>query len=573
MAIMIPDQPPRESNYTESEREFWWDLKRQLGDEFFVYHSLPYLRADAKQGEIDFLVLHRHHGMLNIECKGSGVERDADGRWYRLDKWGRREPLRKTPTEQATAQIKHIVGGLTEPTKRALRHLRFREFPLVFGWALAFPKSRRGQINLPLSLQPEVIIDSGDIHDGLEEAVVAAMNFYAQKLKGPKRRLDPPDFKKLRAVISPPMKLPPVVDAANIDDDKRRIAELSERQRLVVRQILANRRVYVPGGAGTGKTVLALHAARSLAEQGEDVLLTCFNSRLADYLGGVVATWPELPGHVDVHHFHDLCTIANNSLGGVLSFPDGETPRKERLKFWREDTAFALMRAVDEQALPMGPWDAIIVDEGQDFAHIWWEVLEECLRSPTPDEPGRRVIFFDDQQAIFDHKPCVPTEGSKFPLFDNFRNTRAITEAVTQLVNVNVQAHAEAPQGEPPTVYQQPGPTKTRRRVGELIDDLVTGDRVDYDRMVILSPRSPKNSSLQAATALGEHPVVHSIDRWGEGVLHTTIGAFKGLEADVVILIDVDPDDPRCSPNARYVAASRAISRLHIFEKGHWLTC
>jgi DNA helicase IV len=54
-------------------------------------------------------------------------------------------------------------------------------------------------------------------------------------------------------------------------------------------------------------------------------------------------------------------------------------------------------------------------------------------------------------------------------------------------------------------------------------------------------------------------------------LLHTTIGKFKGLESDIVVMADVDPSDPRCSTRARYVAASRARHMLHVFAKGDWL--
>ena len=568
MAIMIPNRPP-DSN--QSERQFWRELKEQLSDEFYVYHSLPYLRRDAKQGELDFLVVHRTHGMLNIECKGSGVDRGTDGQWYRTNLEGHKTRMRKSPTEQATTQIEHIVSGLRDPLQRALSHLNYRKFPLVYGWALTFPMTRADDLNLPLSLQPEVLIDSGDIHDDLEAAVLKAIHFHGRKLGGTERHLDLEDFALLRAIISPPMSIPKKVDAADLDRDKREILRLSNNQARSVRQMIANRRVRIPGGAGTGKTVLALHGARLLAEQGEDVLLTCFNSNLCEYLRSVTEEWPELPGTVDVHHFHGLCAIADEDLGHVLNYPERDAPRKERQKFWRDDTAFALMRAIDEDKLSLGLWDTVIVDEGQDFAAIWWEALRDCLRGDSEEEKGRMVIFYDEAQAIFDHEPCVPEAGYIHPLFDNFRNTRAISEAITQLVDTELEPHPDVPEGEPPKVYQQPGPTKTRRKVGELLDHLVDRHRIDYDRIVILTPHSPKSSSLEGATTLGEHPIVHKIDDWGQGVLHASIGSFKGLESDVVILVDIDPDDKRCSPNARYVAASRAAMRLYIFEKGHWL--
>lgn len=570
MAIMIPGNPPSKKACTQSEREFWHRLKEGLSDEFYIYHGLPYLRSNGVQGELDFLVVHRMYGVLNIEVKGRGVGRNEYGRWYRIDEYGRQETMDKTPAEQARGQIEHIVEGLKDAWKRALPEKSFKKCPVVYGWAMAFPKGRLGENGLPLELERQVVIDSSDVQGRrLEEKVVGALRFHEQKLKGDDRRLSAEEFGAFRSVICPPVAISGHVRGADLDEERRQLLELSERQTRMVRQILANPRVRVTGGAGTGKTVLALHSARLLAEDGEDVLVTCFNAGLAEFLKGVVAQWGPLKGRVDVHHFHDLCMLANEDLGEVLDFSKANHDEKAvRDEFWRDDTAFVLMRAIDEGVFRYNPWDTIMVDEAQDFAATWWEALNDCMGD---EEAGRRITFYDEEQAIFGRKPCIPEEGFVFPLFENFRNTRAISEALVQLVDREILPHPGVPDGEKPSVYQQPGPSKTSRMVTELIDDLVDKDRIDYGSIAILSPRSPQNSSLDGATKLGRHQVVHKVEQWGDGVLHSTISSFKGLEADVVILVDVDPESPRCSRNARYVAASRARLRLYVFEKGHWL--
>lgn len=71
--------------------------------------------------------------------------------------------------------------------------------------------------------------------------------------------------------------------------------------------------------------------------------------------------------------------------------------------------------------------------------------------------------------------------------------------------------------------------------------------------------------------ALGGVPLADSADARAGKVLHATVGAFKGLESDVVIFLDVDPSDERCDRRARYVAASRAKHALHVVAKGDWL--
>jgi hypothetical protein len=55
-------------------------------------------------------------------------------------------------------------------------------------------------------------------------------------------------------------------------------------------------------------------------------------------------------------------------------------------------------------------------------------------------------------------------------------------------------------------------------------------------------------------------------------ILHATVSGFKGLESDAVLLADIRPDDPRCSRDARYVAASRAKHILQVFAFGDWMS-
>ncbi len=566
MAIMNPETPPLLRGSNESENDFWYLLKEQLSDEFYVFHGLPYLSRDAKQGEVDFLVVHRRLGFLNIECKGWGVQRTEDGEWYRLKGGGaRREPLSRTPTEQARDQIEDIVAELQGPARRMLK-TSFGKFPLVYGWALAFPKAILDD-DLPVGLKEEILIDGDDLED-LEAKVKGAMRFYHRKFEGvDNKRLDEHAFARFCSLISPTVDMPPLL-SKQIERESRQIKRLSKEQAELIRNLMGNQRLRVRGGAGTGKTVMALHGARLLAAEGRDVLLTCFNSKLAEFLRESVAAWPEVSGTIDVDNFHGLCARAGDELDGGLDYPSRHATKEVRRKFWQETAPYALMRALDSDKSSLGNWDAIIVDEAQDFAADWWDILEVGLR-----DDGKIAIFYDESQTLFEHSAAIPEWSAEFMLHKNFRNTKAIAEPVQKLSDTEMKPHSDCPDGETPSVYQQQSPSKTRQKVGKLLTTLHDKQRLNYDHIAILSPHSPGNSAIQGATELDGHPIVHDIDEWyaGDGVLHTTISAFKGLQAEVIILVDIDPDDPRCSRNARYVAASRAINRLHVFEKGHWL--
>lgn len=558
MAKMIPPRPPgRGDETTGSEVELWKALRNQLPDDFVVYHSLPYLRSDAVQGEVDFLIVHREHGLLVLECKGYGVFRDEDGVWLRKNKNGTRDRLRKSPTEQARDQIESIVEKTRGPL-RGLLQRSFGRYPLVYGWALAFPFTHLDEIGLPIDFEPEVVVGSQHM-SRLHDKIVAALDFYGQLV--PKRTMTEEEFEDFRlTVLQQPVGIEPNL-AGHIDNERRRFVELSDQQRQFFRGLSDARRLRVEGGAGTGKTMLALHSARLMAQSGMDVLLTCFNRSLANYLAEEVEAMGELPGSITASNFHSLCAAAVHQ-SETVDFPPEGADSETWSTFWSERAPMALLD------VDVDHYDAIIVDEGQDFATFWWEALRsELLRD---SEGGRMLVFYDEDQAIFPHAGEIP-DFEKFTLPYNHRNTKAIARALREFVPNDTPSHPDCHEGEPPTLHNQPGPSKTRRLVAELLDEL-ENEGLEAKQIAILTPHTPKSSSLGDAGKLGDHNIVYGFEPWGEeGVIHSTFGAFKGLEADVVILVDVDPADKRCSKPALYVAASRARHRLHVFQKSHWL--
>ena len=115
-------------------------------------------------------------------------------------------------------------------------------------------------------------------------------------------------------------------------------------------------------------------------------------------------------------------------------------------------------------------------------------------------------------------------------------------------------------------VYEQEGGRrKTLQQIESLVRKLVEAQGVPVERIAVLTPHSRKNSTLAEVEEIAGIPLTEQREEREGALLHTTIGKFKGLECDVGILVDVDPKDPRCNRNARYVAASRARQRLYVF--------
>ena len=131
MAILHPEV--LELEYTESEAEIfvYEELRRQLDDSFHVFHSVTWTGNRNIRGECDFVIFSRNHGFITLEVKGGKIEL-LDNVWYSLDRYGQRFRI-KDPIKQAR---------YAQWAFRDLYHSCFNEyFSGIFTWAVCFPEA------------------------------------------------------------------------------------------------------------------------------------------------------------------------------------------------------------------------------------------------------------------------------------------------------------------------------------------------------------------------------------------------------------------------------------------------
>ncbi len=561
MAHMIPDTPPGPGEGKKAERMLFEALQDGLSDEYFVYCNLRYLEGGrAGEGEVDFLVLHRTEGMLVIECKGNGVKLKPDGRWYRMCDHGEEE-MSRSPEEQAKDQVRDLVKELK---KRMLgvKGMDLKRLPFAFGHAVAFPRKVRLSQRLPLAFQPEILYTGRDMVR-IGERVAETMAFW-RRAAGQVKPLDEQRFNRFRNhVLHPELAIVSCM-GADMAAEAQQLHLLSQNQANLLDGFLHKKRLTVAGGAGSGKTVMALEAARRLAGQGRSVLLVCYNRALGRFLGRCAAAMDTGEGQVRARHFHGVCADAWRAhRDEPLSVPGDPG---SAAAFWDNEAPMAVLDAL--AAGDLDRVDDVVVDEGQDFHASWWDVLQEMQRD---QDDGRLFIFHDSAQEIFGRELSIPGEAVDYHLSRNYRNTWEIADVVHRLGRVDMIPCDKCPRGKAPSVYPQGSGRNTRKQLEALLTQMLTTQGLVPEQIVILTPHTRKNSTLAGMTELADVPLADlPNDREGK-LLHTTIGAFKGLESDVVIMLDVNPDDQRCGLNARYVAASRARHRLYVFAKGDWL--
>lgn len=200
---------------------------------------------------------------------------------------------------------------------------------------------------------------------------------------------------------------------------------LTEDQFRILNHQRFHNRLLIKGCAGSGKTIVACEKAIRLSKAGKKVLMTCFNPFLADYIRSLTADT-----NIQVKTINQI----------IYSFIECEYDTENNWTIYSEPSQINVNNAFDNIVENSIYFDAIIVDEGQDFSENWWIIIEALLEC---SDDKIMYIFADDKQNFKDYKPKYPIESYPFYLSKNVRNAGKIFELIKQF-------HPEAP---PPTTF------------------------------------------------------------------------------------------------------------------------
>jgi hypothetical protein len=548
MARMYPDRIPecyRADPGHAAECDLYLTLLEMLPDEYSVFGWVAWVTPGrgrgARDGEADFVLAHPDLGLLVLEVKGGAIGFDAtDGSWSSTDLSGRVHPMRRSPFAQASGNAHELMRMLEEsPGWPAGR--------VPFGHAVVFPDSAAPAGDLGLQARRDLMLCRDDL--GALDTRLAAIGRYWRGTGETRGSPGEGGVDAVRRVLARSFQLRMPLGRA-IEEDARALVDLSEAQFAVLDGLSRNRRVLVTGGAGTGKTLLALEQAKRLArDRGFRTLLTCFNRPLAEYLHASAGTIPGLT----VLNFHELCAEFARRGGAPVPDPIGDGHPNE---FYRQTLPALLVDAL--AALP-DRFEAIVLDEGQDFSPTDRAALELTL-----DERDDSVlyVFQDETQAIYrDGTPWPEAGMSTYVLSENRRNTQAIHTVLGRLAG-DTRTRAIGPQGAPPEFLLAREPREQARELSRVLHRLIREQQVPPGAIAVLTSSRRAVPELVAEGHIGAFAVTTGHDAGDDRVLVESVTRFKGLERDVVILVRLDPVAYCEFLPLLYVGASRARAML-----------
>ncbi|MDD5420079.1 MAG: NERD domain-containing protein, partial [Methanomicrobiaceae archaeon] len=402
-----------------AERKVYRRLAEDLEDDFVVFYSRPWLGMtwDGREidGECDFIIAHPGYGYLALEVKGGGVAYDpVDDRWQSRDRHGNVHTI-KDPIEQARRSKHEILRKLTASVLWKPRFIRACH-------AAVFPDVPSPGEDLGADMPLHIFCFHDDLAGDLRGWIVRRF----EECADPESRIRPlgeDGIRALESIFARPFQLNVPLGMV-LEDDDTRIRSLTPLQYHILAMLQGRKRVAISGAAGTGKTVLAMEEAVRCASRGLRVLLTCYNRALGLHMQKTLSGCER----ITIGHYHGFCTTVFREAG--ISLERNVPGRRLFLDQYPE----ALITALE--LLPDTRFDAIIIDEGQDFPPGLIRSLASAL---DPDGENLVRFFYDDNQNVYGNTYEYLTDffAPPFPLTANLRNTRRIHDVARRYYSGN----------------------------------------------------------------------------------------------------------------------------------------
>ena len=507
--------------------------------------------------EIDFLVIVPDAGILCLEVKSYENILFAEDRWYPQD-------IKRSPFKQASD------GRYTFHRRLVELAPQFKRLPVVH--CCIFP---RAPFDLPrnLSVQPWELMDArifrvfetgaafcAVLRTKMQEGIAADANITS--LEHPLSR---DQTEMIVKYCLPVQKRRPEAREELRRREQQIEAILRAQQKPVLQLAELNERVVISGGAGTGKTLIAMEVARRAAEKGHRVALLSFNQLVGDWMKHKLAqSGQELPNLV--------IGPAIRILAGMTGLEIPENPSRH---FWEAALPQRLEEKLTDPDFKAGAcFDYLVLDEAQDFLArpSLWGCLTHFLTGGL--EHGACALFGDFANQVLAERGVMDqtlsaiehaARPARWRLGENCRNYQIIGDTAVALSGLKPPVYSG---------YLRAGGTVSdydiffyeheRAQLDKLSQWLREFKALGYkpSEITLLSFRASDDSAAVRLKQEGFH--LRPFWQNGEFTGFTTIHAFKGLENKIIILTDVALGEPEFHRQLFYTGITRTTGSIRI---------
>jgi hypothetical protein len=535
--MIYPEFFPEDRNNEHAERKVFDQLKK-MSSTYDIFYSRKFVTdgIDKKpEYEVDFIIAIPEKAIICLEVKGGIINYSGS-----KDEWTQNgKVMGKRPDSQASSASHALIKGFYELVG-----------DMAIGWGLCFPDGDLGSKALPTSIDSNQIIDQLSLLH-IDKALEYLFDFIKKQNStrlGARRWM----YNKFKTELLRDIGFVQVL-STRVKYNEQRFIELTANQVAVFNRLKANKNIITTGPAGSGKTIIAKTLAQDFLDKDKKVLFLCFNRTLANKIR---YEFDRNETRITVATFHSFARK-------IIDLYD--------LNWWKDNTASEDFWELDvpvklEECLPYfeEKFDAIIIDEGQDFKEFWFELI---FSLGTMD--SGKYIFMDEMQDIFGHYSKIPNEDHfmKYNLPENCRNTKTIVNYLSEIVSKNIQPFSNSPEGEAIVIKAFHNQIEQQKYVLDEIKALTREQGIHSEQILVLLNSSKAESCLDDTSKVGKLDI-KALDNKGrfkrDAINYTTINTFKGLEADIVFVVDADKIPLEQKHEKLYTEASRAKHKLYV---------
>ena len=556
MVEMIPKTREGEKNFAE-EALFDGFKALKTRPDWVVVHSLKQRKvAQGDQAETDFVVFVPGKGIVLIETKGATSAIFDDGTWTM-------EGVPKaTKNKDPFDQIDKGKANIRKQIR--LQELDHNDIPLArLVW---FPKldqyTYTAGKNSGMAFSPYEIA----LSQNLATMVATIEDCLDQTIKDNKTKGDS------TAVVNPltpetakalAKHLVGALIAGQSIEQKAKMRNLAIQQAALEHEFMIdlidqNQNMYFEGPAGAGKSSVLRNAAKKMNKESKQVLFLTYNLMLEE------DTRRELRGSANIEVFS-----INDLLLKIVGKTDN--PRGASTAWFEVELPKQALKALRDESKPLYKFDAIIIDEFQDFAtkSLWLQVIKQILEDSKKRKPAL-ILAGDDGQRVSESTAdsSLDLASMYFPnlfhvtLRTNVRQAPKLVEEIYAFLNrtnpFRRNLLSENNVGSLEIVRINPGANDEKTKNNELkkLAEVVMGLLDDYkpSSIRVLSPYGEQKAALVRAFSLGDTHA-KSVRELKKITKHTSnpdgqirwrsIMKYKGLDSDVVIITDINNDSKR----------------------------
>jgi len=599
MATMIPDDV---DNFgTAGECQFYGFLKTAAKpDSKYLAWYLP----DINGREPDFILFCRDTGLIIFEVKDWLLDQiqEANPHLFTLAIGGHQEQ-RESPLKQARTYC-HVLMDKIRDDRRLLsrdpQHSGNPKIPIQEG--VVFPNINKYeyiQKAFDQVIHSDHVFFWDDLHpqsDICRDASGQCFSTALQQMFSPPFRfnLTPDELHHLRQLMFPMIRIemPERDPGGQREREKQRIKLLDHHQETIARKFDGGHRI-ISGPSGSGKTLVLIHRAAMLKQYNpaiKRILFVCYNITLVNFIKRLLAEKKVPLGEngVEVLHFFELCA---KILGEPVAW------EKEEADYYDLIIEETLAKAKDSP----GKYDAVLVDEGQDFSDDMYRIVVSLLNPAT----NHLAIALDDNQNIYRRKQTwkdlgIQVRGRVHRLTWVYRNTSTIDDFARKFLNEKEEEdeypspqaelfqHYLSTTGPAPEITQFLNLDELISHVARQIDHLHNDDGYPLSEIAIIyTQKSPdhlpgihlpdlmtkalEKQDICCNWIAEDYRAKRSYDVTTQSVTISTIHSVKGFDYACAFVIGLDwLDGSRWTEeqirNLTYVAITRARERLYMLN-------